>query len=152
MQSARQYGGLSARPQLRNIISSSRRVTCKSQHGRARLRSHPDHPNTCQSAAICWQGLQAVKRAAAASPRTVDSRNVVTKAAQVDVPAFNETDIWQWRQAQLWQIAKFTGPALSIPLADPIMSLVDTVCVGRVRIITADVDLGPDFDIIANSA
>lgn len=56
----------------------------------------------------------------------------MTRAAMLDAPRFGESDIWQWRKAQLHKIAMFTGPALSIPLADPIMSLVDTVCVGQV--------------------
>lgn len=63
----------------------------------------------------------------------MDTRTFVTKAAVLEAPAFGESDIWQWRKAQLRKIAMFTGPALSIPLADPIMSLVDTVCVGQVR-------------------
>lgn len=60
------------------------------------------------------------------------ARRVVTRAASVAAPAFGETDLWPWRKAQLHKIAMFTGPALSIPLADPIMSLVDTVCIGQV--------------------
>ena len=59
-------------------------------------------------------------------------RRIVTRAASVDVPAFDEKGLWPWRRAQLRRIAAFTGPALSIPLADPIMSLVDTVCIGQV--------------------
>lgn len=64
--------------------------------------------------------------------RPVGMRRIVTKA--IDAPNFvsDGTTLWQWRKTQLWKIALFTGPALSIPLADPIMSLVDTVCVGQV--------------------
>ena len=70
--------------------------------------------------------------AAPLSRATVDTRSVVTRASAVSPPVFGVSDIWQWRKAQLQKIALFTGPALSIPLADPIMSLVDTVCVGQV--------------------
>lgn len=55
----------------------------------------------------------------------------MTRASAVSSPVFGVSDIWRWRKAQLQKIALFTGPALSIPLADPIMSLVDTVCVGQ---------------------
>ena len=69
-------------------------------------------------------------------PTSVDTRRVVTCAttasASGSAPASAEVGTWQWRKAQLRTIAMFTGPALSIPLADPIMSLVDTVCIGQV--------------------
>ena len=60
------------------------------------------------------------------------SRCVVTAAASAADNSLEGKNIWQWRKAQLQKIAVFTAPALSIPLADPIMSLVDTVCVGQV--------------------
>ena len=56
----------------------------------------------------------------------------MTAAASAADNSLEGKNIWQWRKAQLQKIAVFTGPALSIPLADPIMSLVDTVCVGQV--------------------
>ena len=62
----------------------------------------------------------------------LDPRRVVTKAATLTAPNLSDTDIWQWRKHKLQKIVAFTGPALSIPLADPIMSLVDTVCIGQV--------------------
>ena len=60
-------------------------------------------------------------------------RRVVARASTVSDFVSSGSSMWQWRQAQLYKIAMFTGPALSIPLADPIMSLVDTVCIGQVR-------------------
>ena len=36
------------------------------------------------------------------------------------------------RLALLKRIAAFAGPALSIPLADPLMSLIDTIAIGQV--------------------
>ena len=68
--------------------------------------------------------------------KRLDTRRLVTSAATATASSLTYTDIWQWRKAQLHKIALFTGPALSIPLADPIMSLVDTVCVGQVSKIT----------------
>ena len=62
----------------------------------------------------------------------VGVRRIVTRATNAPDLAFGENGLWQWRKAQLYKIAMFTGPALSIPLADPIMSLVDTVCIGQV--------------------
>lgn len=64
--------------------------------------------------------------------RTVGVRRIVTKATHAPNFVSDGTSLWQWRRTQLCKIAMFTGPALSIPLADPIMSLVDTVCVGQV--------------------
>ncbi len=37
------------------------------------------------------------------------------------------------RLALLKRIAAFAGPALSIPLADPLMSLIDTIAIGQVK-------------------
>ena len=64
--------------------------------------------------------------------RSVGVRRIITKATNAPNFVSDGTSLWQWRKTQLWKIALFTGPALSIPLADPIMSLVDTVCVGQV--------------------
>lgn len=63
---------------------------------------------------------------------TLGHRRVVTKAAVFAESVSDESSMWQWRKAQLCKIGMFAGPALSIPLADPIMSLVDTVCIGQV--------------------
>lgn len=46
-------------------------------------------------------------------------------------PADFAPDTKEWRRHQLMQIAKFALPAMSIPLADPLMSLVDNVMVGQ---------------------
>lgn len=62
---------------------------------------------------------------------TLGHRRVVTKAAVFAESVSDESSMWQWRKAQLCKIGMFAGPALSIPLADPIMSLVDTVCIGQ---------------------
>ena len=64
--------------------------------------------------------------------RPVGVRRIVARAANAPDFVSGENGLWQWRKAQLYKIAMFTGPALSIPLADPIMSLVDTVCIGQV--------------------
>ena len=40
---------------------------------------------------------------------------------------------WGARAVLFRQILLFTGPALSIPLGDPLMSLIDTICIGQVR-------------------
>ncbi len=93
---------------------------------------HLEQNKTWRRATSYQRSPRTAKRAAAMSRKAVDTRSVMTRAAMLDAPRFGESDIWQWRKAQLHKIAMFTGPALSIPLADPIMSLVDTVCVGQV--------------------
>lgn len=40
-------------------------------------------------------------------------------------------DLWAYRQGMAWTLLIFMAPALTIPLADPLMSLVDTVVVGQ---------------------
>ena len=66
--------------------------------------------------------------------RLVGARRIVARTANAPDFVSDENGLWQWRKAQLYKIALFTGPALSIPLADPIMSLVDTVCIGQVPV------------------
>jgi hypothetical protein len=36
-------------------------------------------------------------------------------------------ELWAWRWQLLGRITAFVGPALFIPLADPLMSVIDTV-------------------------
>ena len=44
----------------------------------------------------------------------------------------NDTDpIWSWRRKMVAKMLTFIGPAMFIPLADPLMSVVDTVTVGQ---------------------
>ena len=47
-------------------------------------------------------------------------------------------DVWRWRRQLLGNVARFAGPALCIPLADPLMSLIDSVAVGQVRLYCAE--------------
>uniref|UniRef100_A0A061S4R5 Protein DETOXIFICATION n=1 Tax=Tetraselmis sp. GSL018 TaxID=582737 RepID=A0A061S4R5_9CHLO len=54
-----------------------------------------------------------------------------------------EDSIWTWRRKMLWTILKFIGPALFIPLSDPLMSVVDTVTVGQFSNTTQLAGLGP---------
>ncbi len=41
-------------------------------------------------------------------------------------------DVWQYQRELLGRMLSFLGPATLIPLGDPLMSLVDTVCIGQV--------------------
>lgn len=137
MQCSRQSLGLAEASscQYRVLLSvpSSR---CSRAVGGSVFALQSDHCSSWRRAgarATCNQrSLHGAMPAAPLSQATVDTRSVVTRASAVSSPVFGVSDIWQWRKAQLQKIALFTGPALSIPLADPIMSLVDTVCVGQV--------------------
>lgn len=53
------------------------------------------------------------------------------------------TDRAAWRWRQLRAIAAFVLPALAIPLSDPLMSVLDTVCVGRFSSTMELAGLGP---------
>jgi hypothetical protein len=44
-----------------------------------------------------------------------------------------DADSWGAKQEKLRQMLTFMGPAMAIPLGDPFMSVVDTVCIGQVR-------------------
>merc|ERR1712216_393298 len=53
-------------------------------------------------------------------------------------------DLWIWRKKLLWRLVAFVIPALSITLADPLMSLVDTLCIGRYGTTIELAALGPN--------
>mmetsp|Transcript_37710 Transcript_37710/g.103626 ORF Transcript_37710/g.103626 Transcript_37710/m.103626 type:complete len:543 (+) Transcript_37710:63-1691(+) len=53
-------------------------------------------------------------------------------------------DLSAWRRRELRRIIAFAGPALTIPLADPLMTLIDTICVGRAAGTTHLAALGPN--------
>mmetsp|Transcript_1310 Transcript_1310/g.3313 ORF Transcript_1310/g.3313 Transcript_1310/m.3313 type:complete len:553 (-) Transcript_1310:16-1674(-) len=57
-------------------------------------------------------------------------------------PAESEA-IWPWRRQFLASVAAFVGPAIFIPLADPLMSVIDTIAVGRFATTTDLAGLGP---------
>lgn len=61
-----------------------------------------------------------------------------------DLPTAGDAGPWQARLAMLKTIVLFAGPALSIPLGDPLMSLVDTVCVGQFASTLELAALGPN--------
>ncbi|KAJ1477849.1 hypothetical protein T484DRAFT_1819854 [Baffinella frigidus] len=58
-----------------------------------------------------------------------------------------EVVVKKWRRRELGRIVKLALPALSIPLADPIMSLVDSVCIGRYSTTLDLAALGPNLVI-----
>lgn len=51
--------------------------------------------------------------------------------------------LWSWRGKMLGTMLKFLGPALFLPLADPLMSVVDTVAIGQYCSTTQLASLGP---------
>lgn len=65
--------------------------------------------------------------------------------AQIEeLPSATDSSPWEARFAMLKTIVMFAGPALSIPLGDPLMSLVDTVCVGQFASTLELAALGPN--------
>lgn len=61
-----------------------------------------------------------------------------------ELPTTETQGPWEARMAMLKTIVLFAGPALSIPLGDPLMSLVDTVCVGQFASTLELAALGPN--------
>ena len=55
-----------------------------------------------------------------------------------------EDRVGLWRRREAGRILKLALPALSIPLADPVMSLVDSVCIGRYATTLDLAALGPN--------
>eukprot|EP00930_Biecheleria_cincta_P061779 TRINITY_DN47330_c0_g1_i1.p1 TRINITY_DN47330_c0_g1~~TRINITY_DN47330_c0_g1_i1.p1 ORF type:complete len:548 (+),score=56.76 TRINITY_DN47330_c0_g1_i1:29-1672(+) len=55
-----------------------------------------------------------------------------------------ERDPTEWRRRESRRIAAFAGPALSMPLADPLMSFIDTAMVGRAAGTLQLASLGPN--------
>lgn len=63
-----------------------------------------------------------------------------------DLPPLDDVEdsaLWPWRWRLLLQIARFGLPALSIPLADPMMGLVDTLCIAQYSTTLALASLAP---------
>ena len=134
MQFSRQHKSLcpQARPKLWQVVCP---FVCNK-----RIKAQPVVGNMChespldqRSSNIVHQSLRSRSpHSVARYARSVGIGRIVTRAASAPDVVFDKNGLWQWRKAQLYKIAIFTGPALSIPLADPIMSLVDTVCIGQV--------------------
>lgn len=61
-----------------------------------------------------------------------------------ELPLCPSVNPWRRRWAMLGTILMFAGPALSIPLGDPLMSLVDTVCIGQFASTLELAALGPN--------
>ena len=83
--------------------------------GKAQSRTGPAERRTSTERRTC--GLLACRAGAAEAPGD---------------EALSADSVWRWRTTQLRRIIYFSLPALSIPLADPLMSLVDTICIGQV--------------------
>jgi hypothetical protein len=59
-------------------------------------------------------------------------RRVLYKPRRAAVSQQGEPDAWRAKQKTLWEMLAFMGPALVIPLGEPLMSVVDTICIGQV--------------------
>lgn len=132
MQSLRQRTATAISVSRSDLLHSSH-ASRSSRKTSSSLRCLQNHQTCTWRRTLCSQrSSHSARRSAPLYGKKVDTWGVVTRSAVLDSPIFADSDIWHWRKAQLQKIAMFTGPALSIPLADPIMSLVDTVCIGQV--------------------
>jgi len=71
-----------------------------------------------------------------------DSR--VTSQTTFDGAVESSDGLLAWRKKLLWRLLAFVIPASSITLADPLMSLVDTLCIGRYGTTIELAALGPN--------
>ena len=75
--------------------------------------------------------LQLPARLRGGSAGLAASRASVAPNPEVGPNDGNDVSVWEWRKREAGNIMRFAIPALSIPLADPVMSLVDAICVGQ---------------------
>jgi len=88
-----------------------------------------------------WGGLSRVGGLARALHMNVPGAEENEEAANGDIPKGS------FRRKEALAIVKFAGPALSIPLCDPIMSCVDAVCIGQFASTVELAALGPNIVI-----
>ena len=79
-----------------------------------------DEPELAESLALS----EADKEPESAEEQSTESTAVSIFPADTD-------PIWSWRRQMVARMLAFIGPAMFIPLADPLMSVVDTVTVGQ---------------------
>ena len=82
-----------------------------------------------------WGGCRAASPAFAGSMNRVQGgakrqpfKQNLHASAGPGIQGKDEIPVRKWRRRELGRILRLAIPALSIPLADPIMSLVDSVC------------------------
>jgi hypothetical protein len=76
------------------------------------------------------------RHSAGVPPRYLCRRGVgFTVAAQGAAAGMGDSGSYslEWKLDKLREMAVFMLPALTIPLAEPVMSMVDTICIGQVR-------------------
>lgn len=59
-------------------------------------------------------------------------RCAINEAALVEDPVPESDGVWAWRMRTIKRILAFAIPAVAIPLANPLLSVVDTVIVAQV--------------------
>ena len=89
--------------------------------------------------AIC--GVHALVPGAIRKPTTFQRSHSSPKSSEANIEARRIRH--DWRRKKKAEVIKFAGPALSTVLADPIMSVVDALCVGRFCSTVELASLGP---------
>lgn len=65
--------------------------------------------------------------------REVVAGAFVTDLQEDDGGMASQETAWAWRKDKIASMMRFMAPALILPLADPLMSIIDTICIGKVR-------------------
>lgn len=73
-------------------------------------------------------------RQTVAEPRFVATDAFAQPLEEDDGGMATSRAAWAWRTDKARMMLRFIGPALILPLADPLMSVIDTICVGKVRL------------------
>lgn len=74
-------------------------------------------------------------RQSVAEPRFVATDAFAQPLEEDDGGMATSRVAWAWRIDKACMMLRFIGPALILPLADPLMSVIDTICVGKVRLV-----------------
>mmetsp|Transcript_50818 Transcript_50818/g.94667 ORF Transcript_50818/g.94667 Transcript_50818/m.94667 type:complete len:533 (-) Transcript_50818:2202-3800(-) len=135
------HNRLRRRVNLRSQSQTSRRVSPPTAWlaGRSNSRTH----------ACKLSGSTPERRKARAHVRAQAHAQI---QAEVDVAALadraevlGDMSLWAWRRNAIWQVVSFVVPALSISVADAMMTLVDTLCIGQFGSTAELAALGPNM-------
>lgn len=109
---------------------------CLSQHQVERKPTRVDRPDRKHLRPCLQRPRQCSRQQRYATCTASQAGNSSSRSGTIQDPeqAFQEVTgpAPEKRLALLKRIAAFAGPALSIPLADPLMSLIDTISIGQV--------------------
>eukprot|EP00884_Botryococcus_braunii_P015819 jgi/Botrbrau1/2920/Bobra.0036s0053.2 len=84
-------------------------------------------------------------RATLSPTQGVEAEGSTGELSNQDLPVLvTPDDVRKWRWSQLRTMLAFMGPAACMPLGDPLMSVVDCICIGQYATLAEVAALGPN--------